>query len=108
MTEVTLKELMTRIDSGYSFSADVYPALRAANLDQQHYFGLVHSLLHMEKSQGKLATELEAYDHGGMMDDTKLCEAACKQLVNTLKLASHLGLSAEDLAYYVQKSFPAT
>lgn len=108
MTEVNLKEMMTRIDSGYSFTGKTYTALRDANLDQQYYFGLVHSLLHMDKAQGKLATQLEAYDHGGVMGDSVLCEVACKQFVNTLKLASHLGLSAEDLAYYVQKSFPAT
>lgn len=106
MTQVVnLAELMRKIDEKYRFSGDAYPALQMNSAEKQYYFGIAHSNLHMQKAQGTIATELEEADHGGVMSLATLRTATSKQLVNVLKLASHLGLSAEELAEFVEKAY---
>ena len=51
----------------------------------------------MMKSTAVVAAEAEKADHGGKVDMAALETAVVKQLVNTLKLASHMGLTSSDL-----------
>ncbi len=96
-----LTNLMSFINSKYVFSEENYPALKGKTTEEKAVFALNHSVLHMQKSIGVLATQCEAYDHSGNfnnVDQAALKEATAKMLVNTLKLAHELGFSPEQLA----------
>lgn len=92
---------MAFINSKYVFNEQNYPALKGKSPEEKAMFALNHSILHMQKSIGMLAFEAEAYDHTKNYDfvhESKLKEATVKMLINTLKLAYELGLTAEKLA----------
>ena len=93
-----LVALMTHIGDRYTFTPEQYPALKGKTPEQRRAFAVNHNVLHMLKSVGRLAGESERYDHGGKMDGDALREGVVKMLINTLKLAEELGLSAQDLA----------
>jgi hypothetical protein len=68
--------------------------------DEEHdqAFAIRHSVLHMAKTMGLLATECESFDHGTSMNVVALREATIGMLINTLKLANDLQMSADELA----------
>ena len=69
-------------------------------VDRRLAFVVNHSHLHMSKSLGKIATELEIGDHLGYFphqSEPVVREATIKMFINTLKLAQELGMTAEDL-----------
>ena len=99
-TSIDLTVLMELVDKGYPFDDATYPQLPVDEADRMH-FAVAHSLLHMQKAHGTIATELEAYDHGEPFDVAKIHEATCKQLVNVLKLAAVLGITPAQLADYI-------
>ena len=99
-TSTDLTVLMELVDEGYVFDDATYPQLPVDDGDRVH-FAIAHSLLHMQKALGAIATELEAYDHGEPLDVVKIHEATCKQLVNVLKLAAVLGITPAQLADYI-------
>jgi hypothetical protein len=68
--------------------------------DEEHDrgFAIRHGVLHMTKAVGRLAAECESFDHGTSMNTAALRESVVKMLVNTLKLADDVGLSADELA----------
>ena len=76
-------ELKTR----YPFSGDRYPELRAASTEQLKQFARRHLLLHLTKSLGKLATQVEVVDHGGSDDIAVTEEALVKLVLNALRYA---------------------
>jgi hypothetical protein len=90
--------LMKCIGEHYVFTNDHYPNALLETPEQQRHFATAHTLMHMNKALGKIATEVESADHGGQLDVNILHEATLKMLINTLKLAEELGLSAEDIA----------
>jgi hypothetical protein len=113
-----LKEIIELIDKHYQFNSRTYENL--ANVEhiwetQKHYenyqfiFGIEHSLMHMMKTEGKLATLVEKFHHQSFDIDIvlpeELNELAIKQVVNALKLASHMGLSAEDIIVGIKKQY---
>lgn len=89
---------MTFIGERYTFTSEFYPTLEGASEEEQIQFAVNHSALHIMKSVGVIAAEVEAADHGGEMDPEKLKTATTKMLVNVLKLAEVLGISGEQLA----------
>ena len=91
---VSLAALMMHIDREYQFINRVYPTLTSKN---NHLFVVRHTALHMNKAAATVAAEAEVGDHGRKMNDEKLKEAVIKQLINSLKLASHLGMEATDI-----------
>lgn len=98
----TLQQLMQLIDHSYRFDAQTYPALQCDQGECEYgalvvNFAVAHSALHMIKSTAVVAAEAERVDHGGTLDRETLKVAIRKQLVNTLKLAAVLELSAADL-----------
>ncbi len=103
MSEPTLASLMSLIGDKYTFTNEHYPHVDLSTPEKVRVFAIAHSLLHMNKSLGRIATEREALDHGGTMDDEKLRITTAKMLVNTLKLAEELGMSSEDLETTVSR-----
>lgn len=97
-----LAQLMVKIDLGYQFTNAKYPAL---NEENEHEFSINHSLLHMNKSLGVMAAEVEKADHGDKMDHSELVLATQKQLVNVLKLACHLGITVPDIKKHISDQF---
>lgn len=93
-----LETLMDFIGKRYTFTNESYPDFELLSGDQQMHFIVRHSALHMMKSVGKLAAEAETADHGGTVDYANLKTATTKMLVNVLKLAEELDISAEELA----------
>ncbi len=89
-TSTDLTVLMELVDKGYPFDDG----------DRVH-FALAHSLLHMQKALGAIATVLEAHDHGQPLDTAALEFAVCKELVNVLKLAAVLGIPPAQLADHI-------
>ena len=102
MVEITnptdLSELMSFIGERYKFNGDSYPKLRGVtDPDAIKAFALSHSLKHMNKSIGVLATESERLDHGGSMSSEALKKGTVKMFINVLKLAEELDITAEEL-----------
>ncbi len=94
-----LQQIMDFIESKYVFSEENYPSLKGWSEAQRQAFAITHSVLHMNKSVGRIAGECESYDHGGDGPNNAIVrEATVKMLINTLKLAEELGMTAEDLA----------
>ena len=93
-----LVSLMIFIGDRYTFTGEQYPELRESTENHKRAFGVRHSLLHMNKVTGVIATEVERAEHGGEMDSEKLKVAVAKMLINTIKLAEELGMSPAELA----------
>src|SRR4051812_38441753 len=90
--------LMAEIAQKYPFSSEKYKRLKPdARPDEILEFGVRHSLLHMTKSLGVIATVLEKTDHSGVLRDSPLREVTVKSVINALNLANVLGISAEEL-----------
>jgi hypothetical protein len=101
-----LQLLMNLINSTYVFNEESYPQLKhATSTNQRLLFVVNHSLLHMQKSLGVIATQCEKYDHQGVneIENEKhhLELATVKMLINTLKLAEELGMTGEQLSQRV-------
>ncbi len=94
---MSMKELMEFIGARYIFSAEHYPSLSGRSAEETRAFAINHIHLHISKSLGRIATESERHDHGGSFDDTVIKEATVKILINTLKLAQELGMTADEL-----------
>lgn len=99
MSQLTdLVYLMGYIGTRYTFTPEHYPSLEGLSPEHKKAFAVSHSVHHMCKSIGKLATECERCDHGGVMSDAALEEGAVKMFINAVKLVEELGLTAQDLA----------
>lgn len=94
--DFSLDPLIEFISNNYRFDGGSYPELRE-NPEKTFMFGVSHTAHHMMKSTATVATEAEKADHGGKIDTAALEIAVVKQLVNTLKLASHIGFTSSDL-----------
>ena len=81
----------------YFFDEQAYPLLRGADQSSIYTFALRHLLLHMQKSLGKIATALEAEDHGQDMNVQLLTEGLAKMHLNTLRMAELLSVKGETL-----------
>ena len=94
---MNMQELMDFIGTRYIFSVEYYPVLQGKSADETRVFAINHSHLHMSKSLGRLAAESERYDHGGSIDNAVVKEVTVKMLINVLKLAQELGMTADEL-----------
>lgn len=88
---------MKSIVDKYQFNGKNYPGFDALAPDEQFLFSVEHSILHMNKSLGKLAAEAEAADHGEAMNVINLHTATVKMIVNSLRLAEILKLTPENV-----------
>lgn len=94
---MSLQPMIDLIARTYPFDGTVYPSLAQASPSDIRAFAVRHSVLHMSKSLGKIAAFAEEEDHGGVGDVALLREATVKMLINTLRLAEVLGMTAEDI-----------
>jgi hypothetical protein len=95
-----LKALMELVATTWECDVKRYPELQGKALDERRNFLVKHSLMHIAKTSGKLASVCEEFDHnGGYEPDSEemLKGYATKLFVNALKLAEEVGLSADDL-----------
>jgi len=95
-----LHGLMRHIAAVWVCDPSRYPALAGTSEEQRKKFLLNHSILHIDKTKGKVAAILEDFDHTGRFTpgaDAELKELAIKSFVNVLKLAEESGVSAQEL-----------
>src|SRR3989338_1574979 len=90
----------------WEFDAKTYPELATLSGEERDRFVLNHVLLHLLKSMGKIATALEAAEHGKPFDQKMVQEVAWKLLVNALQVANISNMTpqqvAEDLAKWIE------
>jgi hypothetical protein len=95
-----LDALMAHIGDTWVCDAARYPELQGMNEEAHRNFVVKHSLMHILKTTGKIASCCEDFDHthtAGPEEGLLLQELAIKLVVNALKLAEEVGLSADDL-----------
>jgi hypothetical protein len=95
-----LDALMQYIAAVWVCDVKRYPELQGKNPDERRNFLVKHSLMHVAKTSGKLASVCEDFDHNGAYEpdsEEMLKGYAVKLFVNALKLAEEVGLSADDL-----------
>lgn len=92
-----LSDLIKIVAERFESHTSVYPALALLDEEQKRGFTINHSVLHMSKPVGRLAAECESFDHGGSLNVAALREATVKMLINTLKLADDLQMTADEL-----------
>jgi hypothetical protein len=110
MSDLTIEEAGALIARAFVFSPEAYEMLPPRSLARQ-IFEIVHCQSHLTKSLGAVAAVTEAVDHSGVLPDEaveRLQLAACKQVVNALKLAEVVGVSSHEVAEYIQKKYGAT
>jgi hypothetical protein len=90
---IGLDYLLQVVGKEFVFTPEKYPELSGADSPDTQRFALGHVQLHMAKSLGTLAAELERAEHGSGMNREVLEIIAAKSLINTLSLAKVLGLS---------------
>ncbi len=98
----TLQQLMGHIATVWQCDPSRYPELEGMNAEERQNFLIKHSVLHITKTTGKLATLSEDYDHNQKIGDDhseNLKTLATKMFVNSLKLAEEVGMSADDLLH---------
>jgi hypothetical protein len=94
-----LKSLFELVTMRYVYNVQNYPRLKGKSSLEIKDFGIKHSLLHIVKGTGRISQVLEDTDHGAILDTEALKAQAAKLLVNTLKLAETLGMTADELIH---------
>lgn len=98
-----LQKTMNYIDKRYVFNSENYPELELSTENDKIDFGIRHSVLHMQKSLGKIAEYSEERDHGQLGSKRDVKVATAKMLMHVLRLASVQGISADELLKMVPK-----
>lgn len=104
----TLQDVMGIIAKKYVFKKENYPNMDDSSVETVRAFAINHSVLHMQKTLGKIADVCEVYDHTGKQSLDGLNtvgSATVKMFINTLKLAEEIGISAEQLIAEVDTFF---
>jgi hypothetical protein len=92
-----LQEAMDIIAARYVCSPQNYPALEGKTGQEIHDFSMNHAAVHLMKSLGKIAAQLEAQDHGEKLNQEELREATAKMYINALRIAELQGMTADEL-----------
>lgn len=103
IADTDLRVVMDRITSVFAFTPEKYPALRHMNLPRQQEFAIDHSIKHIAKTLGKIATQSEARDHGGPESFDALRTEAVKLTITALNLAHIVGIRADELPDLIRK-----
>jgi len=89
---------MNLIAARFVFNQTSYPKLnQSISEEEKLLFVINHSILHMAKSQGRLATVVEACDHGKKLNDCTLHKLTGEMFIHTLRLAEEAGMTAQEL-----------
>jgi hypothetical protein len=94
-----LQELMDHIAKVWKCDEKRYPELAGMNPEQRRNFLVKHSVLHIGKTNGKVAAFCEDADHAGtgLQPSQELRYQAVKMFINALKLAEEVGVGAQEL-----------
>lgn len=92
-----LSDIMRTIDETYQFTPENYPALKDMTMNQRKAFICSHSAHHMMKSLGKISAQCETFDHGDNLDSEIIKEVVIKMIINSLKLASEMGIDVVEI-----------
>ncbi len=92
-----LEALMAKIAEVWKCDEARYPELAGMNDAQKKNFVIKHSVLHIAKTNGKIAALCEDFDHNGTDMSEEAKTLAVKLFINSLKLAEESGLSTSDL-----------
>ncbi len=99
-----INQLVELIATTWKCDSSRYPELAGMNASERKNFVIKHSVLHITKTNGKIAAVCEDFDHNRVLsaDAEKELEAlAVKMFINALKLAEEAGVTFETL---VQKA----
>jgi len=96
-----LKELMELIEESWTFDENNHPGIDRLSADQVSLFAVRHILMHQQKAVGRLVEAYEPTDHWQPLIKSAVLLAVRNSLVNTLRLASTIGLKASELEGYV-------
>lgn len=102
MISIKLDDLLQHIGDAYPTDAEHYPRTAGMSRDQNLAFAVNHSVLHMSKSLGRIAAEVERFDHSGRLDTVSVGENVTKMLINVIKLADELGMRADEIAHNIE------
>ncbi|MBL1433972.1 hypothetical protein COB87_000120 [Candidatus Wolfebacteria bacterium] len=100
-----MQELMDFISENFVFDESIYPELKNANEEQKLRFAVRHQALHFGKTSGNIIAVSERVDHGKEMDMEVLKKNVSKAFINTLRLASSIGMTGEDIVAAVEKKY---
>ena len=95
-----LEQLSEHIAKIWVCDASRYPELAHLSEEGQQNFRVKHSILHINKSLGKLAALCEDFDHEAAAKEEFVAERkklAIKLFINALKLAEESDVSAKEL-----------
>lgn len=95
----TLQELSTIVCEDWPFNKATYPRLDGPG----DHHALVHAVLHLAKSSGKVAAAVEPYDHGKEVDRDALRDQLGYTLVNLLRTADLAGIAPDELVGVVTR-----
>lgn len=97
-----LQEAMNLIAARFVFNQTSYPKLsQSISEEEKLLFVINHGILHMVKSQGRLAAVVEACDHGKKLNDFTLHKLTAEMFIHTLRLAEETGMTAQELLDWV-------
>jgi hypothetical protein len=82
-----------------------YPGIKDMTDEQKRWFMMMHYVTHFAKTTGKIANAFEVADHGGEFKTDFLKIDVAKQLINTLYMASALGMTEEDLLHVIETKY---
>ncbi len=98
-----LQEAIDYIAAQFVFDEASYPILQKLTSEERLQFSVNHSLQHMMKQIGKIATHLEDKDHGGVGNNDMLKQALIKEFINILRLSELLNVNAKELLESIPK-----
>jgi hypothetical protein len=101
--QTTITELTKFIAERYTFTPEKYPELANVDTTKKRVFAIRHLGIHFAKTAGKIAAVSEAVDHGTSLDEEALRTDIAKSLLNTLRLAEIMNMTAEDLVKRIEQ-----
>lgn len=97
-----LQEAIDFIAAQFAFDQESYSTLEKSTTEKEKLLFVVnHSLLHMVKSQGRLAAAIEACDHGKELNNFTVHKLTAEMFIHTLRLAEGAGMTAQELLDWV-------
>ncbi|PJE64868.1 MAG: hypothetical protein COU90_01220 [Candidatus Ryanbacteria bacterium CG10_big_fil_rev_8_21_14_0_10_43_42] len=89
----------------FVFDEKTYPELVNNSNKQRLIFAIRHSVLHLAKTSGKVASISEAVDHGKEVDMAQLRADISKALIAVLRLAEVIGMSENDIVRTIEEKY---
>ena len=87
-----IDRLIQFVAKHFIFDNKTYPELANASDEKRLFFAIRHSALHLAKTSGKIATVVEAVDHGKEIDMAQLKIDIPKALITVLRLVEVIGM----------------